>query len=250
MIPSIGTLRALYKEISVSQEAGKPLVVGGAQALAPLLRKELGAGSDGREDPRGAAVYVHIWAGDGFDEEALKWARRARTPIVALAPEGVDDVPYVLATDVVRLRGGSGFPVDALARAIARRLGEDGAPLAARLPVLRRAVAEELAATFARRNGIVAAALPGVDMPVLLRNQLRMVLRIAQCYGLDADPRERLPEIGATLAAGFGLRAVARELLDLVPVARWAVQGGVAYAGTRALGEATIIRLEAGRRAH
>lgn len=274
MIPSIGTLRALYKEISVSQAAGKPLVVGGAQALAPVLRKELGAGSDGREDPRGAAVYVHIWAGDGFDEEALKWARRARTPIVALAPEDVDDVPYVLATDVVRLRGGEGFPVEALARTIAGRLGEDGAPLAARVPKLRRAVAEELVATFARRNGIVAAAvfLPGVDMPVLVRNQLRMVLRIAQCYGLDADPRERLPEIGATLAAGFGLRAVARELLDLVPpddaegvvgllagrrrpgrrrfqrIAGWAVQGAVAYAGTRALGEATILRLEAAER--
>jgi hypothetical protein len=270
MILTLGTLRALYKEISVSQEAGKPLVVGGAHALAPLLRKELGV--SGGEDPRGAAVYVHIWSGDGFDEETLKWARRARTPIVALAPEDVDDVPYVLATDVVRLRGGEGFPVQALARTIAGRLGEDGAPLASRVPVLRRAVAEELVATFARKNGIVAAAvfLPGVDLPVLVRNQLRMVLRIEQAYGLDVDPRERAPEIAATLGAGLGLRAVARELLDLVRpdgadgvvgllagrrrrfqrIAGWAVQGGVAYLGTRALGQATILRLEAGPRGH
>jgi uncharacterized protein (DUF697 family) len=246
VIPSLGTLRALYKEISVSQESGKPLVVGGAHALAPLLRKELGV--SGGADPRGAAVYVHIWAGDGNDEETLKWARRARTPIVALVPPEVDDVPYVLATDVVRLRGGEGFPVEAVARAIAGRLGEEGAPLAARLPVLRRAVAEQLVATFARKNGLVAAAvfLPAVDLPILLRNQLRMVLRIEQAYGLDPDPRERGPEIAATIAAGFGLRAVARELLDLIPVAGWAVQGAVAYAGTRALGQATIVRLEAG----
>ena len=41
-----------------------------------------------------------------------------------------------------------------------------------------------------------------------------MVLRLEQAYGLDADPRERAPELLATLAAGFGLRAVARQLLD------------------------------------
>jgi uncharacterized protein (DUF697 family) len=73
-----------------------------------------------------------------------------------------------------------------------------------------------------------------------------MVLRIEQAYGLDPDPRERAPEVAATIAAGFGLRAVARQLLGVVPVAGWAVQGAVAYAGTRALGEATIGRLEAG----
>ena len=38
------------------------------------------------------------------------------------------------------------------------------------------------------------------------------------------------------LGAGFGMRTVARELLDFIPVAGWAVKGGVAYGGTRALG--------------
>jgi len=69
-----------------------------------------------------------------------------------------------------------------------------------------------------------------------------------QAYGLDIDPRERLPEIAATLGAGFGLRAIAREALDLVPVAGWAVKGAIAYAGTRAIGEAALRRLEAGSR--
>jgi uncharacterized protein (DUF697 family) len=240
----IGTIRALIKEISVSAQADKPLVVGGARALAPALRKELGVG--GSDDPRGAAIYVHIWAGDGSDEATLKRARRARTPIVALAPPEVDDVPFVLATDVVRLPAGHGFPIDRLVRVIAARLGENGAPLAARVPALRRAVADQLIAQFARRNGIVGAAvfIPGVDLPILARNELRLVLRLHQAYGREADPRERLPEIGVTLAAGFGLRAVARELLDLIPFAGWAVKGAVAYAGTRALGEATVRKLE------
>jgi uncharacterized protein (DUF697 family) len=72
------------------------------------------------------------------------------------------------------------------------------------------------------------------------------VLRLHQAYGFEVDPRERLPEIVATMGASFGLRAVARELLDLVPVAGWAVKGGVAYASTRALGEAAVRRLEPG----
>jgi uncharacterized protein (DUF697 family) len=271
---SLGTLRALQKELTVSAGARKPLIVGGARSLVPALRRELGI--SGNDDPRGAAVYVHIWAGDGTDEAALKRARRARTPIVALAPQEVDDVPYVLATDVVPLLPGAGFPMEALAGRIAGRLGEEAAPLAARLPVLRRAVAEQLIAGFARKNAIVAVAVfvPGADLPILVRNQIRMLLRLEQAYGRDPDPRERVPELLGTLAAGVGFRAVARELLDLVPpddaegivgvlagrrrpgrrrfqrIAGWAVQGAVAYAGTRALGEAAVRRLEMTQRSH
>jgi len=242
----LSTVRSLIKEISVSAKADKPLVVGGARALVPTLRAKLGVG--GGDDPRGAAVYVHVWADDGSDEAALKRARRARVPVVAIVPDDVDGVPYVLATDVVRLGPGKGFPVESIARVIAARLGEDGAPLAARVPVLRRAVAEELITSFARKNALVAAAvfIPGVDLPVLLRNELRLVLRLHQAYGRNPDPRERLPEVGVTVGAAFALRTVARELLDLVPVAGWALKGAVAYAGTRALGEAALRRLQAG----
>jgi len=42
------------------------------------------------------------------------------------------------------------------------------------------------------------------------------------------------------VGAGFGWRAVARELLDVVPVAGWAVKAGIAYTGTRAIGEAAV----------
>jgi uncharacterized protein (DUF697 family) len=242
----LSTVRALLKEISVSSRGDKPLVVGGARALAPTLRAKLGVG--GGDDPRGAAIYVHVWAEDGSDEEALKRARRARVPIVAVVPEELDDVPYVLATDVVRLHPGVGFPLRTITRVIAARLGEDCAPLAARVPALRPAVAERLIESFARKNGLVAAAvfIPGVDLPVLLRNELRLVLRLQQTYGRNPDPRERLPEVGVTVGAAFALRTVARELLDLVPVAGWALKGAVAYAGTRALGEAALRRLQAG----
>jgi uncharacterized protein (DUF697 family) len=245
---SIGALRGLFKELQVSD--GKPLVVGGARELAGVLARELARGGSAAAvrvgEPADAAVYVHI-AGGG-DETDLKRARRARVPIVAIV-FGAEDVsvPFVLATDVVRVEAGHPFPVEEIAERIAARLGEDAAPLAAKLPVLRGPVCARIVESFARKNGIVGAAVfvPGADLPVLALHQVRMLLRLDQAYGLDLDPRERLPEILTAIGAGMGMRAVARELLDLVPVAGWAVKGAVAYAGTKALGEAAIKRLEA-----
>ena len=255
---SFGALRGLVKELQRSARDEKPLVVGGARELAAVLRRELGRdaapGAVRSDDaPEGAAVYVHVLGREptGEDESALKRSRRARVPIVAVTtgPFSEDvSIPFVPATDVVRVEAGAGFPVDAIARVVAARLGEAGAPLAARLPVLRRSVCEQLVAEFSRKNGIFAAAafVPGADLPVLAMNQVRMLLRIEQAHGLEADPRKRAPELLATVGAGLGLRAVARQLLAVVPVAGWAVKGAVAYAGTRALGEAAVRRLEVG----
>jgi uncharacterized protein (DUF697 family) len=74
---------------------------------------------------------------------------------------------------------------------------------------------------------------------------VRMVLRLAAAYGERID-RERAVELLAVLGAGFGLRAAARQALAFVPVAGWAVKGGIAYAGTRALGRAAIAYFERG----
>jgi uncharacterized protein (DUF697 family) len=252
----LSVLRALAKELAVGDQAGKPLVVGGARELAAVLRRELGR--DARpgairadDSPEGAAVLVYL-VGSQIDKDALKRARRARVPIIAVAGPEVESVPYVLATDVVRVAPGEGFPVAQIAEVIAHRLGENASPLAARVPVLRRAVADELVASFARRNGIVGAAvfLGGADLPVLAMNQVRLLLRLEQAYGFQIDLQERAPEIAATIAAGLGLRAVARELVGLLPGTGWVVKGAVAYAGTRALGEAALLRLEAAPGGH
>jgi uncharacterized protein (DUF697 family) len=146
----------------------------------------------------------------------------------------------------VRVPPGEGFPLDRIAAAVARRLGEDGTSLAARLPVLRGAVCSELIRSFSRRNALVAAAvfIPGVDMPVLTLNQARLVLRIALAYGQEVDG-SRAAELLGVVGAGLGFRAAARELLDVVPVVGWAVKGAVAYGGTRAVGEAAVRYFEA-----
>jgi uncharacterized protein (DUF697 family) len=145
----------------------------------------------------------------------------------------------VLDTRVVRVRPGEGFRVDQIARALAAALGEDGTALAARLPVVRRAVVDELIRSFSRKNGLVGATvfIPGVDMPVLTLNQIRLVLRIAVAYGESVDA-SRAVELLGVVGAGFGLRTIAREAIGAVPVAGWAVKGAIAYTGTRAIGEA------------
>ncbi len=241
----IGAVRGLLKEVSTSAQDRRHIAVGGT--LADVLRKELARGGTDAAvrdtgDARGAAIFVYVLGREltPADEAALKRARRARVPIVAVGG-GSKPIPYVLATDVVPLPTGEGFPVDAIAASIARKLGEDGTALAARLPVLRGPVCSELVDSFARKNAILGAAVfvPGADLPVLTVNQLRLVLRIAAAHGQQID-RDRLPEVLAAVGAGFGFRAVARELLDLVPVAGWLVKGAVAYAGTRAIGEAAI----------
>ena len=252
-----GALRALVKEVSA--DADKPLVVGGARGLAGVLRRELGRDAKpgavrAGDAPEGAAVLVYVLGHEPEPDDVatLERARRARVPVVAVTGRGDLAIPNVLATDVVHVGPGEGFPLDDIARMIGARLGEGAAPLAGRVPLLRGAVCEQLVAACALRNGVIGAAafVPGADLPALALNQLRLVLRLEQAHGRTIDLRERLPELAATLGAGLGLRALARQLVDRLPVPEWAVQGAVAYAGTRVLGDAAVRRLEAAPGGH
>ena len=235
----------LVKEMRIAAEDTRPLVISGP--LAAQLEKELSRGAepgavrvDGR--PEEAAVLVRVLAGAPTPEdvEVLRAADRADVPVVAVQT-GTEffEVPYVLATEMIMCSPGSGFPVDEIARAIAGRIGESGTGLGARLPVVREPLSEALIEKYSRQNAIAAVAIfiPGADFPVLTLNQIRLVLRLASAHGVEVD-QDRWPEVVATLGAALGFRAVARSLLGAVPVAGWLVKGSVAYAGTRAVGEA------------
>jgi uncharacterized protein (DUF697 family) len=238
---------SVVRELRKQRGDPRPLGIAGARELVPVLARELREGGDATAvvENRVDDVAALVWIG-APDEDRLRAAGRSGAPIVAVTDDGT--VPYVLAADLVRVPPGQGFPIDAIAEALAKRLGENGTALAARLPVLRPAVCSHLIEHFARRNALISAAvfIPGVDLPVLTLNQVRMVLRIALAYGQEID-RERAAELVGVVGAGFAFRAAARELLDLVPVAGWAVKGAVAYAGTRALGEAAVRYFEARR---
>ncbi|HVM16615.1 MAG TPA: hypothetical protein VM290_03445 [Gaiellaceae bacterium] len=244
-----GVILRLLRELKTGAGAEGPLCVTGAPALAAALARDLAEGAapaavrDGFS--RDAAALVHVLAAAPTEEDrrTLKEAEKAGVPVAAvLAGPGLDPrVPYVLATDVVVVAPGSAFPVEEIAQVLARRLGEEGTSLAARVPALRAAVCSALIASASRRNGILGAAIfiPGADFPVLTLNQLRLVLRIAAAHGVQVD-NDRLPEIMGVIGSGLAFRAAARQALGVVPLAGWAVKGGVAYAGTRALGEAAV----------
>jgi uncharacterized protein (DUF697 family) len=236
---------SLLREARSAAGDSKPLGVAGARELVAMLARELRRGGDpgAVAEQRVDGVAAVVWIG-AADEATLREAARSGVPVLAVSE--ADTLPYVLATDIVRVAAGSSFPLDEIAEAVARGLGERGTTLAARLPVLRAAVCAQLISSFARKNAAIGAAvfIPGVDMPLLTLNQARLVLRIAAAYGVEID-NERVPELLSVVGAGFGFRAVARELLDFVPIAGWAVKGGVAYAGTKAIGEAAVRYFEA-----
>jgi len=226
------------------------LAVGGASELAPELRQQF---LRGRAEPaavrlgppEGADAYVYVLAGEPGDADLdlLRRARRARVPVIALVrgiPESFAAIPYVLATDVVWVASGDAFPLETIAQVLAARLGEHGAPLAARVPLLRGPVCEWVLESFARKNGL-AAGIGRVGLPALALNEVRLVIRLAQAHGA-VNVSEQVPELAATLGTGFGLRALAQELQALLPGVAWAVRCGVAYGGTRALGEVARLR--------
>lgn len=242
-----GAILRILKQLRVAAAADRPLAVTGARELVSVLTRELtrgGVASSVQEGPVEEAVaLVHILAGapEEDDERVLKEAAHARIPIVVVTHGDPGHIPYVLDQNVVRVGSGKSLPIEEIADRIARSLGEAGTPLAARLPVLRQAVCEELIRKFSRQNAFIGFAffVPGADLPVLTLNQVRLVLRIADAYGFEID-RDRVPEVLAVIASGLGFRSLARKTVGLVPIVGWALKGGYAYVGTRALGEAAM----------
>src|SRR5581483_3567990 len=149
-----------------------------------------------------------------------------------------ESLPYVLDTNIVRAPPGRGLPVQEIAVALARVLGDRGPGLAARLPVLRGPVVAELTRETARRNGLIGAAtfLKGADLPALTLNEATLAVRMAVASGRNPDPAAMWPELIAILGGGLAARGVSRALRRL-PLWVFAVDGAVAFAGAAAIGE-------------
>jgi uncharacterized protein (DUF697 family) len=255
----------VVKEMRSAAEDLRPLVVAGASGPAGPLVEALAADGDrsalrdltGRAvtsyDLQGAAILLYVVEGSTpspEDEKVLRLADRNGVEVVCVlagASTQPLDVPYVKATGVVIAPEGHPTPVARVAELVATLADENADQLAARLPALRPAVVEGIVRRFSRQNGILGVAIfiPGADFPVLTLNQLRMVFRMAAAYGQEID-RERIPEVLAVVGAGLGFRTIAREALGFLPGLGWAVKGGVAYAGTKALGKAASAYFEQG----
>lgn len=223
-------LRNLYRVFRESRSAARgraTLTVTGDAPGAAALADLLGA----RREEAGAEVTLAVTdARDGGVE-------------VSLSGEAVEDAETVTLSAVTE-----GAVRRELASRIADALDEDYlVPLGRGYPVLRRAVCEEIIRNNARQNAVIGALpIPGADMPAITANQGRMVLGIAAIHDEELTP-ERARELIGVLAAGFGFRALSRQLLKLVPVAGWAAAGVIGYAGTLAMGRAAILYFERGK---
>ncbi len=100
--------------------------------------------------------------------------------------------------------------------------------------------------TAAQNAGVgLVVVIPGADMPVMTANQAKMVLEIAAAYGQPLTA-ERIKELAAIVGGGFAWRAVARQIIGVVPALGWAVKAGIGYGGTVAMGTAAIEYFEHG----
>ncbi len=143
-------------------------------------------------------------------------------------------------------------------RVVARILSERAdlsLALARSFPGLRAEVAQRIIRDTANANAQFAMlnALPGVlpvigallpagaiaDMLILTKNQAMMLYRLAAVYDQPLDLRQRSRDLAPLLGNAFGWRALAREIVGVVPGGVGLVaRGAIAYAGTIALGKA------------
>src|SRR5262249_21443517 len=116
------------------------------------------------------------------------------------------------------------------------------------LPIYRRTAANKLvrnAALFSLVAGL--EPIPLIDIPILLSNQVRLVMRLAALYNepLIAGPTR---ELMLTVAAGLAFRYLAEEAAKAVPFGGDLVSGAIAGAGTWALGQMAVEYFEGGKK--
>ena len=221
---------------------------------------------------------VHLALVGTEDQTRLLAARLAlETPVPRDSAHGPADVrPFLSHHADVRQAPHGSIALDAdaltadedrLAQTLARIVVDHPdrrLALARRVPAFRPAVAAQLIQESAWENAklAVVSALPGVipftdvllpatalgDMVLLTRNQVLLLLRIAAAYGREVDLRARVRELLPVVGSAFGWRALARELLGLVPGGIGVVvKGAVAYAGTYTVGKGADIFYSTGQ---
>lgn len=108
------------------------------------------------------------------------------------------------------------------------------------LPAYRRQAARRLVRNASTFNALVGAEpVPGLDIPLLLSIQVRLVLRLAAVYGQSMTARSA-KELISTIAGGMAFRYLAAEAAKLLPGVGWVIGGAVAATGTWTIGQVAI----------
>jgi len=116
------------------------------------------------------------------------------------------------------------------------------------LPTYRRQAAKKLIRNASAFNALVGAEpIPGLDIPILLATQARMVLRIAAIYG-EPMSAQHARELIATIVGGVALRYLAGEGAKVIPGPGWVIAAAVASVGTWAIGQVAVQYFEHGKK--
>ncbi len=255
-IGSLGTAQAVgalkfWKSVrslstsAIAQETERPFALAlvgdeaAGRALAARLSHEDPAGADGPHSQADVGAFVRVCA---TEQEAMAGSLVLHASALAGDEAALASTLAALCVAHPDLR----------------------LALACHIPAFRPAVSAQLIgeASWDNAKMAVMTALPGIlpfgdvllpataigDMIVLTQNQAQLLLRIAAAYGLPPDIRARTRELLPVVGSAFGWRAVARELIGLVPGGIGVVvKGSVAYAGTYTVGKAAAIYYSTGQ---
>jgi len=163
--------------------------------------------------------------------------------------EVLNDTERKLGTPVIPISARTGVGVAGrLLPAIVEAHPPIAVALGRALPRYRHQLSHGVARSAAVLGALIAAEpIPGMDIPLLLATQVRMVLRIAAIYG-ESLSVHHARELLTTVAGGIMLRYLAAEIGKLVPGPGWLAGAVVTGLGTMAIGEAAIAYFESGKR--
>ncbi len=179
-------------------------------------------------------------------EQMVKQASYANKKLIMVTGREIDDWLVENLADVFRVSGedvvfipvsdGTAVHTILLPRVL-QKIKDKEVALAAAIPAFKEEVANRIIAETAKQNAVIGTAvfIPGADTPLMTLNQIRMVLRLSAAYNQELSAK-RLYEVLAVVGGGLAFREVARQTLSVIPVAGWAVKGGIAYGGTIAMG--------------
>ncbi len=161
----------------------------------------------------------------------------------------LDDVERKLGTTVVPISAKTGAGVgERLMPTIVESHPWIAVTLGRALPAYRRQLSRRLVRSAALLNAIIAVEpIPGLDIPLLLASQVRLVLRIAAIYGESLSVRHARALL-STIAGSVALRYLAAELGKLVPGPGWLIGAVVTGLGTAAIGRVAIAYFAGGKR--
>lgn len=115
------------------------------------------------------------------------------------------------------------------------------------LPRFRRMAAGRVIRESAALAAIMGAEpVPGLDVPLMIGVQVRMLLRLGAIYGEGINV-SRAQELVGAIAGGIAIRYGIQEVLKLVPGPGWLIAAVVATTGTVALGNVAAVFFEHGQ---